>query len=149
MNALWSFVLFAHVAAAAFWVGGQLMLSFVVMPVLRRDSSPDQIRAIARAAGRRFTLITNYMLLPLLIITGPLLAWHDGARWTNLATTAFGHLLVLKASLVIMVFVMAALHGLVARRTSRRGVRVYAIVTVVASVGVLALAALLSTAPGL
>ncbi len=147
MSVLWSLVLFSHVTAAAFWVGGQLMLSFVVMPALRRDSPPEQIRAIAQAAGRRFTAVTNHVLLPVLIITGPLLAWHDGARWSNLAETAFGHLVLAKVSLVIVVFAMASLHGLVARRTSRRGVRIYAIITVVASVGVLALAAFLSMAP--
>lgn len=148
MNAIWSLVLFVHVTAAAFWVGGQLMLSFVVMPALRRDSPPEQIRAIAQAAGRRFTAVTNHVLLPALVVTGPMLAWHDGARWSNLATTAFGHLLVVKVSLVVLVFVMASLHGIVARRTTRRGVRIYAIITVVASVGVLALAAFLSMSSG-
>ena len=148
MTVLWSLVLFVHVTAAAFWVGGQLMLSFVVMPALRRDAPPQQIRAIAQAAGRRFTAVTNHALLPALIVTGPLLAWHDGTRWSNLVTTAFGHLLIAKVGLVVVVFVMASMHGVVARRTSRRGVRVYAIATVVASVAVLALAAFLAMAPG-
>ena len=147
MTAIWSLVLFVHVTAAAFWVGGQLMLSFVVMPALRRATAPEQIRVIAQAAGRRFTAVTNHALLPILIVTGPLLAWHDGARWRNLVTTAFGHLLIAKVSLVVVVFAMASLHGFVARRTSRRGVRVYAVITVVASVAVLALAAFLAMAP--
>ena len=148
MSVVWSLVLFVHVTAAAFWVGGQLMLSFVVMPALRRGSPPDQIRAIAQAAGRRFTAVTNHALLPALLVTGPLLAWHDGTRWSNLATTAFGHLVIAKVALVVVVFVMESFHGFVARRTSRRGVRIYAIITVVASVGVLALAAFLAMAPG-
>ncbi|MDE2281813.1 MAG: hypothetical protein KGJ92_03450 [Actinomycetales bacterium] len=148
MTVLWSLVLFLHVTAAAFWVGGQLMLSFVVMPALRRDSPPETIRAIAQSAGRRFTAVTNHVLLPALLITGPLLAWHDGARWSNLVTTAFGHLLIVKVALVVVVFTMASFHGFVARRTSRRGVRIYAIITVIASVGVLALAAFLAMAPG-
>ena len=147
MTVFWSVVLFVHITVAAFWVGGQLMLSFVVMPALRRDASPQQLRAIAQSAGRRFTVVTNRVLFPALFVTGPFLAWHDGARWSNVTTSAFGHLLVAKVALVVAVVVMASLHGFVARRTSRRSVRIYAIVTVIASVGVLAFAAFLSMAP--
>lgn len=36
----WSLVRFAHVLCAMGWVGGQLLLSVVVLPVLRSNVEP-------------------------------------------------------------------------------------------------------------
>ncbi|WP_276941409.1 hypothetical protein [Ferrimicrobium acidiphilum] len=144
---VWSFILFVHILAATFWVGGQLMLSVVVVPLLRR-ARPELLREIAGLTGRRFTNITNFGLLPTLVVTGILLAWHDGVRLSNLNNTDFGHVLEVKVALVIVVFILASLHGAAARRLSRRGVRSLAITTMILSIAIIALAATLAVLPG-
>ncbi|WP_298404112.1 hypothetical protein [Ferrimicrobium sp.] len=144
---LWSLVLFVHILAATFWVGGQLMLATVVVPLVRK-SRPELLREIARLAGRRFAVLTNFGLLPTLVVTGVLLAWHDGVRLDNLSTTAFGRVLEIKVVLVVAVFILASMHGAIARRLSRKWVRGLAIATIILSVAVVALAAMLATLPG-
>ncbi len=145
---IWSLVLFVHILAATFWVGGQLMLAAVVMPLLRRSARPELVREMAGLAGKRFATLTNVGLLPVLAITGVLLAWHDGVRFGNLNSTPFGRVLVVKVVLVAVVFALAGLHGAMARRLSRRGVRGLAIATLLLSVAILGLAAALAVLPG-
>ncbi|MHB8190293.1 MAG: hypothetical protein ACYDHP_07735 [Ferrimicrobium sp.] len=108
---MWSLVLFVHILAAAVWVGGQLMLVLVLMPPLRRSARPELIREVAGLAGRRFAILTNFGLAPALVTTGVLLAWHDGVSLSNLDATVFGRVLVVKVALVIVVFIIAGLHG--------------------------------------
>lgn len=74
---LWLFVRFIHVVAMAFFIGGQLMLAAVVVPVARQLPDREPLRATARRFGYG-TLVA----LAALIITGSMLAgheqlWHD------------------------------------------------------------------------
>ena len=80
MSLLWTLVLFTHIAAATFWVGGQLMLVFVMMPVMRRTARPELLGEMATLSGRRFAKVSNFGLFPVLVLTGILMAWHDGVR---------------------------------------------------------------------
>ncbi len=146
MTLVWTVVLFVHVSAAIFWVGGQLMLVFVVMPLLRRAASPEMIGTIARTSGRRFARISNFGLFPALIVTGPLLAWHDGVRFHNFSST-FDHVLALKVFVVVVVLGFAAAHGVASKRLTRRGVRSLALLTTGLSVLIVALAAALAMLP--
>ncbi|MBW4077009.1 MAG: hypothetical protein HIU84_00555 [Acidobacteria bacterium] len=146
MSLVWTVVLFVHVSAATFWVGGQLMLVFVVMPLLRRTAPPEVIGKMARMSGRRFATISNFGLFPALLVTGPLLAWHDGVRLHDL-TGAFDHVLEVKVFVVVVVLGLAGAHGGAAKRLSRRGVRTLALLTVALSVLIVALAAALAILP--
>ena len=67
----WNGILWLHLIAMAFFVGGQLMLAAVVVPVLRglEDRSP------LRAAARRFGVGT-VIAFGVLIITGIAMASH-------------------------------------------------------------------------
>jgi uncharacterized membrane protein len=73
----WNGVLWLHLLGMAFFVGGQLMLAAIVVPVLR--GSGDRIAL--RAAARRFgygTLIAFGVLL----VTGAAMASHFH-RWSD------------------------------------------------------------------
>src|SRR3546814_16659005 len=66
----WSLIRFLHVLAAMCWVGGQLILSLIVLPALRRSSlAPDARVPLVRAAAKRFGMVANVVLLPTLLAT--------------------------------------------------------------------------------
>ncbi|MFZ0996164.1 MAG: CopD family protein [Candidatus Dormiibacterota bacterium] len=144
----WSLLIFVHVLAAAFWVGGQLMLVVVVLPLLRRGASPQLVRELASATGRRFASLTNLVLLPILVVTGIALAWLNGVRPDNLTSTPFGRVLLVKVVLVVVVFSLAGLHGVAARRLRRSQVRAMAVATLVISIAIVGLGAALAVLPG-
>jgi putative copper export protein len=124
------------------------MLVVVVMPVLRSGGSPALVRELASAAGRRFAAVTNWVLLPVLVVSGIALAALNGVRLDNLTTTAFGRVLLVKAALVGGVFALASVHGLVAHRLPRNRTRLLAAVTLFGSIAILGLGATLAVIPG-
>ena len=65
----WNGVLWLHLLAMAFFVGGQLMLGAVIVPVLRGDS--DRMRAAARRFG-----VGSLIALAVLAVTGVAMASH-------------------------------------------------------------------------
>jgi len=78
---LWSLVRFLHVVGAVVWLGGQLTVSALVMPVAR-DRLPEQARAgLMRVLGMRFGIATVAVLIPLQIATGVALTRHKGSPW--------------------------------------------------------------------
>ena len=64
----WNGVLWLHLLAMAFFVGGQLMLAAVVVPVLRGGQD-----AALRAAARRFGVGT-LVAVGVLVLTGAAMA---------------------------------------------------------------------------
>jgi uncharacterized membrane protein len=93
----WNGVLWVHLLAMAFFVGGQLMLATVVVPALARleDRTP------LRAAARRFGIGTLIAIL-VLIISGAAMASHLH-RWSNST-------LHTKLGLVALVLVLLVAH---------------------------------------
>lgn len=93
----WNGVLWLHLLAMAFFVGGQLMLGVIVVPVLRGAED----RAPLRAAARRFgigTVIAGGVLL----ITGAAMASHF-RLWSDST-------LQVKLGLVVLVAALIAAH---------------------------------------
>ena len=66
----WSLVRVVHVLAAMGWVGGQRLLTAVVLPVLRRQLDPVARGPLVHAIARRFAFAANVALLPSLVVTG-------------------------------------------------------------------------------
>ena len=94
MDDLWLAIRWLHVLAMAFFVGGQMLLAFVVVPVLRE--APD--RAPLRAAARRFGYGT-LVAIGVLLATGAAMAshfqlWSDGTLQIKLALVAVVAVLV-------------------------------------------------------
>lgn len=70
---LWQAILYLHLLAMAFFVGGQLVFGIAVVPVLRGD--PDPERARMRAVARRFGF-GSLAALGVLVATGSAMASH-------------------------------------------------------------------------
>jgi uncharacterized membrane protein len=77
MSDLWLGVLWLHVIAMAFFVGGQLLLVVAVVPAARQSGDMVQLRAIARRFGWG-TLVA----IVVLVATGGAMAAHD-ERWND------------------------------------------------------------------
>ncbi|MCA1702978.1 MAG: DUF4149 domain-containing protein [Actinobacteria bacterium] len=135
----WSLVRFVHVLAAMGWVGGQLFLSVVVLPVLRRTLDPDVRGPVVHRTAERFAAIANAALLPMLVVTGIMLAWHRGVTLASLDDAGYGRLLSIKLVLVVISVGLAASHGVLATRSPRRA-RPLAIAGLATSLGIVVFA---------
>jgi uncharacterized membrane protein len=93
----WNGVLWLHLLAMAFFVGGQLMLAAIVVPVLRGldDSGP------LRSAARRFGIGT-VIAFAVLVVTGAAMASHEHL-WSDST-------LQVKIGLVALVGVLIGAH---------------------------------------
>jgi putative copper export protein len=94
---VWNAVLWLHLIAMAFFVGGQLMLAAIVVPVLRGREGGEPMRA----AARRFGYGTVAAIL-VLIATGAAMASHNH-RWSDST-------LQVKLGLVLLVVVLIIVH---------------------------------------
>jgi uncharacterized membrane protein len=85
---VWFVVRWLHLLAMAFFVGGQLMLAVVVVPVERRGGDLERLRQIARRFG-----YGTLAALIVLVSTGSAMAthldlWGDGTFEIKLALVA-------------------------------------------------------------
>jgi uncharacterized membrane protein len=71
----WQAVLYLHLLAMAFFVGGQLVFGIAVVPILRGDPDPERTRM--RAVARRFGY-GSLAALGVLLVTGWAMASHYG-----------------------------------------------------------------------
>lgn len=67
----WQAVLYVHLLAMAFFVGGQLVFGLAVVPILRQGSDREPMRAVARRFG-----YGSIAALGLLILSGWAMASH-------------------------------------------------------------------------
>ncbi|HEX5984661.1 MAG TPA: hypothetical protein VFY69_10680 [Solirubrobacterales bacterium] len=94
---LWQGVLYLHLLAMAFFVGGQLVFAIAVVPILRGDPDRERMRAIARRFG-----YGSLVALGVLLATGWAMASHYGL-WDSST-------LQWKLGLVALVIGLALLH---------------------------------------
>jgi uncharacterized membrane protein len=73
MSDLWRAVLYLHLLAMAFFVGGQIVFGVAVVPVLREAPDKERLRGIARRFG-----YGSLVALAVLIASGWALAGHYG-----------------------------------------------------------------------
>ncbi|MDQ6819836.1 MAG: hypothetical protein ACR2L9_06120 [Solirubrobacteraceae bacterium] len=93
----WNGVLWLHLLAMAFFVGGQLMLAAVLVPALRGVDGGRPLRAAARRFG-----VGTLAAIAVLVATGTAMASHYH-RWGESA-------LQVKLGLVAFVGVLIAAH---------------------------------------
>jgi uncharacterized membrane protein len=71
MSTAWQAVLYVHLLAMAFFVGGQLVVGLALVPVERTNPDPERLRAVARRFG-----IGSAVALAVLLATGIAMASH-------------------------------------------------------------------------
>ncbi len=74
---LWLWVLYLHLLAMTFFLGGQLVFAVAVAPVERHSPDPERMRAIARRFG-----YGSIIALAILLATGTAMATHEH-RWSD------------------------------------------------------------------
>ena len=94
---------FVHVLSAMVWVGGQLLLSLLVLPVLRRRLDAASRAPLTREVGVRFGIFTVAIFLPLQIASGIALAAHRGLTLPDLVEPGYGRILGEKVTLFAVV----------------------------------------------
>jgi uncharacterized membrane protein len=102
----WKLLLFLHIVAMAFFVGGQLVLAAAVVPVAHKLPSREPMRQMARRFGYG-TLIA----LGVLIVTGSALASHYD-KWGDPALHIKLTLVAVTAGFVIWHMKRPAMHAL-------------------------------------
>jgi putative copper export protein len=93
----WNGMLWLHLLAMAFFVGGQLMLAAVVVPVMRGVEDRGPLLAAARRFG-----IGTLIAVAVLVITGAAMASHLH-KWSDST-------LQVKLGLVVLVGLLIAWH---------------------------------------
>jgi hypothetical protein len=93
----WRLVLYLHLLAMAFFVGGQLVFGLAVVPLLRGEGDRERLRAVARRFG-----YGSLGALVVLVITGWGLASHF-SLWDSST-------LHWKLALVVLVILLALAH---------------------------------------
>jgi putative copper export protein len=91
----WNGVLWLHLIAMAFFVGGQLMLAAIVVPVLRGSGDRTPLRAAARRFG-----IGTLGAVGVLLITGAAMASHFH-KWSASTLQVKLGLVALVAALIV------------------------------------------------
>ncbi len=93
----WQAILYLHLLAMAFFLGGQLVFGLAVVPILRQDEDRTRMRAIARRFG-----YGSLAALGVLVLTGWAMASHYHL-WDNST-------LQWKLGLVALVIALTAAH---------------------------------------
>jgi copper transport protein len=101
----------AHISAACLWIGGLVQLTLVVWPLL-----PDARRSAFLAFSRLATVCVGVLLL-----AGVYLSILRLPELSDLWSTGYGQVLLVKISLVGLAFAWGGLHKLVAVPVVERG----------------------------
>lgn len=118
MDLLWRWL---HLLAAAFWLGGLVMLAIVTMSALQALDRPT-FRALIRRVGRAF-LVGSLIAWGLLAISGVALASARTRGLSDLTETGFGRTLLIKTGLFGVAILFTLVHTVAGGRTSPVAVR--------------------------
>jgi uncharacterized membrane protein len=137
---VWVLVRFVHVAGAALWLGGQLTLTFAVVPLAGRLLPTEDRGRVVHAVGSRFARITLAGFLPLQVGTGIALAGRHGVTLDSLAEPGYGRTLAAKLALFTVAMLASAGHGIAAARRHTQLSRALGLFGLACSAGVVLLA---------
>lgn len=122
MTTAWQAVLYLHLLAMAFFLGGQLVIGLALVPVERSNPDRERLRAVARRFG-----IGSTVALAVLLATGIAMADHY-SLWSS-------ETLRIKLTLVAALIVLTLVHLRYPRAHALQGA-ILAITLVVVWLGV-------------
>jgi len=108
-----------HLVAAAFWLGGMILLAIIAVVAARTLDQPTFRRFMSRA-GQAFAVgsIVAWLLIG---VSGAAMAWPRlGYSLAALPRTDFGRLLETKTGLALVAVVLTAAHTIAGRRIGSR-----------------------------
>ncbi len=94
-----------HLISISIWGGSVILYAIHVLPVLRR-----QQKAQLTAQSAHNLSIVAGLALGVVIITGSYNTWHQLKQLTDLWTTDYGQLLIIKLSLVCITMIIGAIN---------------------------------------
>ena len=100
-------IVWIHLIAATFWVGGMLFLSLVAVPLLKKDLNPVISQLGFVTLARRFRTLV-WVALSLLLVTGSILL----ANYVNFSETpvVWPPAVLIKLTLVVFLIVVSVAH---------------------------------------
>ncbi len=145
MITAWALVRFTHVIFAMAWVGGQLTLSLLLIPLLQRKLSPELAASVRTSFGKTFGIYTLALFLPLQVATGIALAMHAGVTWASLLQPGYGRTLLAKLAVFALVLVISGIHGYLQGTGRKQAARSLALASLIGSVVIVLLAVALAS----
>lgn len=100
-------VMWFHVIAAMFWIGGMLFFALVVVPCLKGALNPSEKTSLISRIGKRFR-ICGWISLGILLFTGPLRLYQKG-----IPLHSYGKPLQVKLFLVFVMVLLTLVHDFV------------------------------------
>ena len=96
-----------HLVAATFWVGGMLFLSLVAVPLLKTDADPPSAQRVFVSFARRFRTFV-WVALSFLVVTGSVLLGH--VVDFSVSPFSWPPVVLVKITLVLMLVIASVVH---------------------------------------
>ena len=92
MSTAWQAVLYVHLLAMAFFLGGQLVVGLALVPVERKNPDPERLRAVARRFGIGSAVALGVLLATGIAISGGAPAIPETTRSTSAGSAPAGNM---------------------------------------------------------
>ncbi len=108
---IWSWIRWIHLISAITWIGGQLFILLILLPIMRTSLPRNQRTLLFAQVGRRYAVV-SWIALALLVVTGFFNGHRRGIDWSRLPDSTYGQILMAKLILVAVVIVITLIHAL-------------------------------------
>ena len=108
---VWATIRWVHLLSAIAWIGGQLFIVLVLVPIMRSALPANERTLLFAKVGQRFAVV-SWVALALLVVTGFLNGERRGIAWGRLLASSYGQRLAIKLGLVALVIVITLVHAL-------------------------------------
>ena len=108
---VWATVRWVHLLSAIAWIGGQLFIVLVLLPIMRTALPANERTLLFARVGQRFAVV-SWVALSLLVVTGFLNGERRGILWSRLLASSYGERLAIKLGLVAVVIAITLVHAL-------------------------------------